>query len=569
MKKTALGLGCLTMFGLASTSAATATGFDFVKTSVSQTGWSVSDPRTLVSVQVYITFDDVADRLIIVEGKPGDDITISTNDGSGFFQSANGSTDDSKTRTSAVIAAFPSAQADSYVSIGMLNNDSGTDAIITTGMDWATFNAGGSLEAIDTNQGGGWLAQPDETQGDATEGRVFIGQFTVASGSTITGTLNYMYLDNTTGLNIELDGEFFLTTATPSSGDVGKSDFNGDGQDDVLWQCDYDGGTYDGSVLFWRDWDGADGGFSSSVLLNTDTEGPLSSAWTIVGSGDVDGDGYAEVVWRSNTGAVVIWDVVWNGSDWERSGTIMTSVGITGWSVKAIGDFNNDGQDDLMWQCDYDGGTFDGSVVVWLDWDGTDGGYDSYVLLNTDTEGPLPPTWELVGAGDVDNDGSAEAVWRGSTGAVVVWSVVWSGVTWERDATIMTSLGISGWSIKAIGDFDDDGQDDLMWQCDYDGGTFDGSVLVWFGWDGTDGGYTSHVLLNTDTAGALPETWAITGSGNFSGLGPAELLWRDPTGAVVIWGVVWNAVAWEYSASVMTSAGITGWSVKAPRDKFN
>jgi len=147
LSKAAMGLGCLTMFGLASTANATATGFSFDTTLVDQTGWSSSDPRTLVSVKIYIDFDDTFDRLVIVNGKPGLNLTLSTDDAAGFFQSANASSNTSDTRTSAAIAVFPSAEADSYVSIGLLNNDSGTDAIITTGMDWATFNGGGPLHA--------------------------------------------------------------------------------------------------------------------------------------------------------------------------------------------------------------------------------------------------------------------------------------------------------------------------------------------------------------------------------------------------------------------------------------
>jgi hypothetical protein len=247
------GLTCGCVANINSPTLAAATGFDFIKTAADQTGWMESDPRDLVSVQVYITFDDVADRLIIVHGKPGDDITISTNDGSGFFQSANGGTNTSQTRFSNLFAVFPSAEVDSYVSIGMLNNDSGTDAIITTGMDWAWFNAGGSLQALDNDQGGGWLVTPDDDQGDATDGHVFIGQFTVASGSTISGTLNYMYIDNATGGAIEVDGAEFSISAT--GGCTGDFDASGSvNVDDLLsllaayqlnsdGDCDDDGDT--------------------------------------------------------------------------------------------------------------------------------------------------------------------------------------------------------------------------------------------------------------------------------------------------------------------------------------
>ena len=249
------GLTCGCVANINSPTMAAATGFEFITTAVDQSNWMESDPRDLVSVQVYITFDDVLDRLVLVAGKPGFDLTLSTDHAVGFFQSANGNTNTSDTRTSATIAVFPSAEADSYVSIGLLNNDSGTDAIITTGMDWATFNAGGSLQVLNTDQGGGWLVTPDDSQGDATDGHVFIGQFTVASGSTISGTLNYMYADGATGTSIEVDGAEFSMLTPGGGGCIGDFDASGSvNVDDLLTllaayelnnggDCDDDGDT--------------------------------------------------------------------------------------------------------------------------------------------------------------------------------------------------------------------------------------------------------------------------------------------------------------------------------------
>jgi hypothetical protein len=400
-----------------------------------------------VSVKVYIDFDDPLDRLVIVNGKPGFNLTLSTDDAAGFFQSANGNTNTSDTRTSAVIAVFPSAEADSYVSIGLLNNDSGTDAIITTGMDWATFNGGGPLQVLDTDQGGGWLVTPDDSQGDANDDRVFIGQFTVELGASISGTLNYMYADSATGTSIEVDGATINTFANPASAG-GKSDFNGDGKDDVLWQCDDAGNIYDTSVLAWLDWDGTNGGYDTTIMWNSDALGvDIPAQWEIQGSGDLDGDGDADILWRGGTGQALVWslDLPETGAYTQRQ---MYVEGIDGWEVRAIGDLNGDGQDDVVWQCVDPANIYNTSVIAWLNWDGTNGGYDQATLWNSNALGvEIPDTWEIQGTGDFDGDGHSGILWRGASGEALVWTL-------EDDAGIYSSAqmyiaGIAGWFVKA------------------------------------------------------------------------------------------------------------------------
>ena len=421
LSKAASGLGCLTMFGLASTASATATGFSFETSLVDQSGWSSTDPRTLVSVKVYIDFDDELDRLVIVNGKPGFNLALSTDDAAGFFHSANASSDTSDSRTSAAIAVFPSAEADSYVSIGLLNNDSGTDAVITTGMDWATFNGGGPLQVLDTDQGGGWLVTPDDDQGDATDGHVFIGQFTVASGSAISGTLNYMYIDNATETNIEVDGATISAFANPVS-TGGKSDFNGDGQDDVLWQCDDAASAYDTSVLAWLNWDGTDGGYDSDVLWNSDALGvDIPASWEIQGSGDLDGDGDADILWRGSAGETLVWSL--DGEVGDYDSTVMYAAGISGWEVRAIGDFNDDGQDDVLWQCTDAGSDYYTSVLAWINWDGTDEGYTSCGRCGT----PMPWAWTFPPLGRFRAPVTLTAMAATASCGVVLRARRWSG----------------------------------------------------------------------------------------------------------------------------------------------
>jgi FG-GAP-like repeat len=86
--------------------------------------------------------------------------------------------------------------------------------------------------------------------------------------------------------------------------------------------------------------------------------GTVPSNWQIVGTGDFNGDGKADILWRdTTTGAVAIWML--NGLQVLQSGVfgaVPTNSGIAG-----VGDFDGDSKSDLLWR---DNNT--GTVVIWL-----------------------------------------------------------------------------------------------------------------------------------------------------------------------------------------------------------
>ena len=74
---------------------------------------------------------------------------------------------------------------------------------------------------------------------------------------------------------------------------VGSGDYNGDGRSDILWR---NGST--GANTIWR----------SANAATRQAVGTVSTSWRVVGSGDYNGDGRADILWRnSSTGANTIW----------------------------------------------------------------------------------------------------------------------------------------------------------------------------------------------------------------------------------------------------------------------
>jgi hypothetical protein len=547
------GFGGVSILGVASSVLAVPTGFHFEQEVVDQSGWLVSDARQLVRVDVYLTFDNTSDHLNAVNGQTAPlDLTISTSDPSGFFQSANGDVDTTATRNSGLEPTFPSMAADSWVTIGL--TDQTGNEMLDIGIDFTDFNSGGSL----TIDNGAWFVTPPDAQGDATDNRVLIGRFTHAAGFSLSSVLNFQYVDGSSDDTEEVEGSSVVYRGA-------KSDFNGDGQSDILWRGDYGAGgagAYEGSVISWTNWDGADLGYDSDFVYDTSTSTPIPEEWFIAGTGDMDGNGRADLVWRDADGSVIVWLMSSNGysytSHWFYSGSIAD------WRIAGIGDLDGDGQDDIMWQAEYGvSNPWEGTILAWEQWDGTDMGYTSDFIYNTVADPAIPSAWFIVGLADLDGNGRDGLVWRDDDGSVIYWDV--DG--WTYSSSWFYSGAIADWSIKGLGDFDGDGQDDILWQGDYGvANPYEGSLIAWEQWDGTDMGYTSDFIYDTSSDPAIPEEWVIASTGDMYADGEDDIIWRDDDGSVLVWDLT---DGWTYSSSWLYSGAIAGWSIDSPKDIYS
>ena len=78
--------------------------------------------------------------------------------------------------------------------------------------------------------------------------------------------------------------------------------------------------------------------------------------WSVQGTGDFNGDGTADILWRrASDGQTVMWEM--------SGGTKLADVNLnaipTNWKIQGIGDFNGDGKSDIIWQND------DGAPFIW------------------------------------------------------------------------------------------------------------------------------------------------------------------------------------------------------------
>jgi hypothetical protein len=105
--------------------------------------------------------------------------------------------------------------------------------------------------------------------------------------------------------------------ATMVSG-VNRSDFNGDGKADILWQ-----NSATGQRIIWL--------MNGTTHQSTVSLGTVPTQWSIVGSSDFNGDGKADILWQNSaTGQRIIW--LMNGTA-HQSTVSLGTVG-TSWSIR-------------------------------------------------------------------------------------------------------------------------------------------------------------------------------------------------------------------------------------------
>ena len=322
-------------------------------------------------------------------------------------------------------------------------------------------------------------------------------------------------------------------------------DFNGDGKADILWRNTL------GDTAVWLSNAGAGyTGFTPNEL------GVVPTDWTVVQVGDFNGDGKADILWREAAGDTAIW---LSKAGAGYAGVTPTDLGVvpTGWTVQQVGDFNGDGRADILWR------TTSGDLDLWSSGSGqTSASFSSQGLGAAPTGSVIHPNSDITG------DGRADLVWRNATGDLSIWTansdatftphdigVVptdWSvqqlgdfsgdgkaDILWRNaggDTAIWTSngdlsftpheIGVipTGWTIQPLGDFNGDGKADILWR------NTGGDTAVWLSNPGAGyAGFTPKDL------GVVPTGWTIQQTGDFNGDGKADILWRDSVGDTSVW----------------------------------
>ncbi len=286
---------------------------------------------------------------------------------------------------------------------------------------------------------------------------------------------------------------------------VAVGDVNGDGKNDVLLGCPYDTsllGNDEGSVaIFLRN--STNTGFTYYGQVYHPNPVVNARCGKSVAAVDVTGDSTAEVIFGcyrydgsvSRMGGVAV--LKWNGSSFVQEAELFypnpSGWEYCGFSV-SVGDFNGDGKNDIFMGCPWDGMT--GSGVAFLRKSDNSGFDSGTVLPGVDHMWWYYGCGERVEAGDIDGDGKDEALlgcteypnYYDAEGAVLVFD--WQNNQFDSGTLVdyqFKDRQINGTDPKdwcatdiAVGDFDNDGKEELVLGCQGMGvrGGSDGGAIV-------------------------------------------------------------------------------------------
>jgi hypothetical protein len=281
-----------------------------------------------------------------------------------------------------------------------------------------------------------------------------------------------------------------------------SGDFDGNGRSDLLWRNDT------GQIAVWQT-------TSSGVLATAVALGSASASWHIDGTGDFNHDGHSDILFRNDDGTLAVW---------QTNGQQIQSINVLGsasaaWHSAGMGDFNGDGTSDLLFRND------NGQIAQWI--------INNNQIQSIQVLGSTSPAFHVVAISDFNGDGKADLLFRDNAGVLATWILDGNQL---QSAQVIGSTSID-WHLVGTGDFNGDGKIDLLWRND------NGQVAEWL--------MNGAAIQSIQTVGTAGGQYHVDGTGDFNGDGRSDILFRDTGGTVVEW--LMNGAAIQ-TAQVLGSA---------------
>ena len=305
---------------------------------------------------------------------------------------------------------------------------------------------------------------------------------------------------------------------------AGVGDVNGDGYDDVaVGAYQYSGGESQEGIAYL--YLGSASGLASSPAWQYESDqagAQLGSS--VAGAGDVDGDGYADVLVAApyydtpavGGGRVFLFSGGPSPSGLSAAPTWQTPTDQAGALLRACdgaGDVDGDGYSDVIVGTEYYDTPASNAGAVWL-YRGSATGLEltAPIVAEGPSSGDGMGT-DVAGAGDVDGDGYADVI-VGARGANCAYIYLGepSGLAASAAWTVCEGAGGTGSKVRSAGDVNGDGYADVIGAAEEWTESFSNEGKVWLylgsesgpsttaAWEET-GGQTGALYYQTDAAG--------------------------------------------------------------------
>ncbi len=272
------------------------------------------------------------------------------------------------------------------------------------------------------------------------------------------------------------------------------------------------------------------GRFTNGAFLFSALTDP-GSAFRLVGVGDFDGNGKSDLAFQNMTqgelGDIKIW------KDFSPSNEIYWRQVKQVWDVQATGDLDGDGFSDMVWRYVVTSSADTGVSYVWF----TNGSSVTQVRKR----GGAPLDWQLLGAADLNGDRAADMVYINPAGQVRVLMAT----PGRTCANLTAGSIPAGYSALKLADFTGSGRAEILIKNAAGQAqllALNGSGLTlppYMGApDDQNAACTSTSLAVGTSVLALPNidpSWQYYVSGDFNGDGIADIVWVRPDGTLTMW----------------------------------
>jgi FG-GAP-like repeat/Fibronectin type III domain len=182
-------------------------------------------------------------------------------------------------------------------------------------------------------------------------------------------------------------------------------------------------------------------------LANTDTN------WKVAGTGDLNGDGFTDIVWRHQTQGWLAYWFLQNNTVIGSGSLSVSRASDINWELRAVGDVNGDHYADLIWQ------HTDGSLAVWTMVGAT---VSSTQVLSIPKVAVA--SWKVAGVVDANRDGYGDLIFQDTVGGALATWFLRGNVVLGTYYLSIPKQADSNWRVQAAGEIDGSGVPKILWR---------------------------------------------------------------------------------------------------------
>jgi len=357
---------------------------------------------------------------------------------------------------------------------------------------------------------------------------------TLDSAATILGGA-YLYLGSASGLSStpawQENGTFYFENFGNSVCTAG--DVNGDGYSDVVIGApNYSsGGSLRGATYLYH---GSATGLSSSPdWFATGDQAGYKFGFSVYTAGDVNGDGYSDVVVGApDSGKVFVYHGSASGMstspDWQASGASNSGFG---YSVSTAGDVDGDGYSEILVGAP-------GNTGQAFAYSGSPAGLSANSVWSVSNDGSTNSLgFNVRTAGDVNGDGYSDVLVCGYSPKAFAYNGSPSGFPSAYNWTYNDPGGSFGWSVASAGDINGDGYSDVIVGApDYYNGAFTvGKFFIFHGSGNSLPSMPSFVKTGTNSGASIYRIGrCVASAGDVNGDGYSDVAVGITTGVFAV-----------------------------------